>query len=264
MPKLLTACAFSLAFHVLAAIPVSSIRQPGSSLDPSIQNEVDHAARQAALWLCARQRPDGAWGDTTNRFRLTALSLLALAAADTREHSDACSRAVLWLDARATNRVEALEAHAWHLIALTRLVPDSPARTNLLARYSRFARPAAVRQASPSVRRLWSQALSAAGVADPYPIPEEPRDDDLARLAETWPGCANGNAAMWRIARLINARSDGQLMRGHRPLDWRRDLAQILINSLRCAPAGGGYWNAPTGDGQIEETAFALLTLLEL
>jgi len=263
MSKLLTACAFSLAFHVLAAIPVSSIRQSGSSLDPSIQNEADHAARQAALWLCARQQPDGAWG-ITNRFRLTALSLLALAAADKREHSDVCSRAVLWLDAHATNRVDDLEAHAWHLIALVRLVPDSPARTNLLTRYSRFAHPAA-RQASSSVRRLWSQTLSAAGVADPDSVPEEPCDaDGLARLAETWPRDLHRGADMWRIARRINARPDGQLMRDHTPLDWRRDLAQILIDTQRCESSGGGYWEAPTSDARIAETAFALLALLEL
>lgn len=263
MTKLSAALVFSLAAQVCTALPVASIRNAGDSLDPSIQNEAGRAESQAALWLTARQQPDGSWG-TSHRFRTTALALLALAANGRREQSDACSRAVLWLEANASNHISRgeIEPHAWYVIALTRLVADSPARTNLLARYARRAAPA-LNTATPDARRIWCEALALAGATNAPTAAPTPQTE-FDRIAKAWPDSTRNAAEMWRIARLINARPDGQLVLGQTPLDWRRDLAQILITAQRSDPKGGGYWDAPTEDRRIEETAFALLTLLEL
>ena len=261
MLNLLAALLFCLAPQTRAGLAVTSVRQPGASLDPSLRNETDHAARQAALWLAGRQGPDGSWG-VTNRVRLTSLALLALTAANRPEQSDACARAALWLDAHTASRVDDLEAHAWRLIALARLLPESPARTNLLARYDTLAQPL-IEKAAPSVRRLWCEARAAAGLGHATPPPDGDADS-LARLAKAWPPAATGNADAWQLARLINTCSAGQLVRNNTPLDWRRDLAQRLINAQRCDPADGGYWQAPSADAEIAETAFGLLTLLEL
>ena len=107
------------------------------------------------------------------------------------------------------------------------------------------------------------EALALAGATNAPTAAPTPQTE-FDRIAKAWPDSTRNAAEMWRIARLINARPDGQLVLGQTPLDWRRDLAQILITAQRSDPKGGGYWDAPTEDRRIEETAFALLTLLEL
>ncbi len=259
MPNLLAALTFSAALGLCAGIGVTSIRQPGASLDTSLRNEADRSVRQAAVWLAAGQNPDGSWG-ASNRVRLTSLTLLALNGSRQPGLSENSARAALWLDAHAsTNPVGDLETHAWRLLALAQSLPDTPARTALLRRFSEAARPS-VAGAPADARRLWDEALAAAGLgAAPADAP-----DRLAGLADEWPPAAAGNAAAWQIAHLINTAGNGQLLRGNAPLDWRRDLAQRLVNTQRSAPSGGGYWDAPGADARLAATAFGLLALLEL
>jgi len=261
MQNLLAALTFFAASGLGAGIGVTSIRQPGASIDASLQNEADHAVRQAAVWLAAGQNPDGSWG-SSNRVRLTSLVLLALSASRQPGFSDATARAALWLDAHATNRVCDLDTHAWRLLALTQLLPDTPARGACLLRLSASARP--LEAAAPAeARRLWSEALAAAGLGS---VPSAPPDapERLAALAADWPPAHADNATAWQLAHRINREGNGQLLRGNAPLDWRRDLAQRVVNTLRSDPAGGGYWDAAGTDGRLAETALGLLTLLEL
>ena len=261
MQNLLTALIISAALCAPAEIGVTSIRQPGASLDPSIYNEADHSARQAAVWLYAQQNDDGSWG-VSNRVRLTSITLLSLKAAGRPDHSEAIARAALWLDARATNRVVDLETHAWRLLALAQVLPDNPSRHVLLRRYADRARPSEA-EAPAEVRRLWREALMTAGLSA-APLAAAPAPGCLASLAATWPPANAGNANLWRVAHLINCAGEGQLLRGNAPVDWRRDLAQCLVNTQRSAPSGGGYWDAPDADAKLAETAFGLLALLEL
>ena len=261
MPNLLAALILSAALGSGADIGVTSIRQPGASLDTSLRNEVDHAAGQAAAWLAARQDAEGSWG-VSNRVRLTSLTLLALHASRRPGCSEATARAALWLDARATNRLDDLGAHAWRLLALAQLLPDTPARPALLRRFTDAARPLEA-EAAADARRLWAEALAAAGLG-PDPFPASDSAGRLAALAAGWPPAPADNATAWQLAHLINRAGRGQLLRGNTPLDWRRDLAQRLVNTQRKAPSDGGYWEAPDLDARLAETAFGLLALLEL
>ena len=262
MPNRLAAILLCFAFQTHAGITANAFRRPGAPLDPSLKNEADHAASQASLWLVARQAPDGSWG-TTNRVKLTSLALLALAVAGQAETSDACARAALWLDAHATNRLDRLDDHAWRLLACSFVLPDTPARPHLLARFVSFAQPL-VADAPTDARRLWSEAQAAAGLAPDAPPDASEPTDAKARLPRTWPPETSDNAELWLFAHLINRHLDGQLVREGAPLDWRRDLAQILINAQRRDPAGGGYWDAPVADAKLAQTAFGLLLLQEL
>lgn len=265
MPNLLHALIFCGALCAQAGIGVTTIRQPGAALDPSLRNEADHATRQAAAWLAARQQPDGAWG-SADRTRLTSLALLALAVSRPQQHSDACARAALWLDAPPALTNDALGTHAWRLIALAQFLPDTPARTNLLRRFAQTAQPlgAETSDATPGDRRLWREALFLAGLGSEPPAPDAHDRESLSRLAQAWPPVAADPEFAWHCARLINRAGAGQLTRGGAPLDWRRDLAQHLINTQRRATDKGGYWEAPCADAKIRATAFGLLTLQEL
>ncbi|MEI7899612.1 MAG: hypothetical protein WCK89_05125 [bacterium] len=261
MLNLLSGLICFAAFCAPAEIGVTSIRQPGASLDLSLRNETAHAVSQAALWLRAQQKADGSWG-VSNCVRLTSVILFALDASLQPGHSEATTRAALWLDTQATNRMATLETHAWLLLALSRVLPETPARTNLLQRISRVAQPL-VPHASSEDRRFWSEVQSAAGVGTPPPLPEKTRPC-LADLARTWPPKLPDTVTAWQLARLINQTGGGQLVCGNTPLDWRRDLAQRLVTTQRNVPACGGFWDAPDTDTKLAETAFGLLTLLEL
>lgn len=261
MPNLLAALTFSAAFGFSAGVGVTSIRQPGASLDASLRNESDHAVQQAAVWLIACQNTDGSWGKT-NQVRLTSLALLALGVARPSDPAESTVRAALWLDSYATNRVSDLDTRAWRLLALAQALPDSPARSAALRRFSDAGRLFEA-EASADARRLWSEALAAAGLGD-IPLPAPDATNRLSCLAATWPPRRSDNAAVWQLAHLINRVGNGQLVRGNTPLDWRRDLAQRLVNTQRSAPSGGGYWDAPDTDAKLVETAFGILTLLEL
>ena len=94
--------------------------------------------------------------------------------------------------------------------------------------------------------------------------PSSDATNRLATLASEWPSAFSGNANAWQIARLVNRTGNGQLLHDNLPLDWRRDLAQRLINTQRSAPSNGGYWEAPDPESRLCETAFGLLTLIEL
>lgn len=262
--NLLAALIFCISPALRAELGVNAIRQPGSSLDTSLRNEADHAVRQAAAWLAARQNADGSWGNT-NRVRLTSLALFALRSSRQPQLSEQQARAALWLDRHGTNRLDSLDTYAWRLLALAAVLPETVARTNLLRRFA--AAPSQLtRRATDEARQLWDEALSAAGLAPDLPEPAPPAARDrLAREAAAWPPHEQlSPACAWRLAHLINRAGGGQLVRDNAPLDWRADLAQRLINSQRRAAGSGGFWGARTGEDTIAETSFGILALLEL
>ena len=259
--NLLTALFFCGTFGLRAEVAVTPVRQPGAPLDTSLRNEADHAVRQAALWLAARQQPDGSWG-ASNRVRLTSLALSALKAAVLPAHTEPCARAALWLDGTATNRTDDLGAHAWRLLALTLALPETPGRAPFLRRLAQRA-PAEGNGASAGDQAFWREAVAAAGLA-PTPPPESDASNRLARAAAAWPPQLACNSAVWQLARLVNRAGSGQLLRGGQPLDWRADLAKHVINAQRRDSGGGGFWEARDADQRIEETAFGILALKEL
>ena len=252
---------FCAGMPVRADVTIAPVRQSGAPLDPSLRNEAGHAMRQAADWLAAHQNADGSWGGT-NRVRLTSLALLALSVSHHPALSEPCARAALWLDRDATNRLDCLETQAWRLLALVSALQNTPGRTNVLCRFAKTANIHT--DANNETARFWAEALAAAGLAPPPAEPTGARDR-LAHVADTWPPpSALSTTTAWQLAHLINRTGGGQLVRGNTPLDWRTDLTQRLINTQRRASDHGGYWTAPTRDGTIAETAFGLLTLLEL
>lgn len=250
-----------------ATVDVTPVRQAGYALGPSLRNEADHAVREGADWLAARQNPDGSWGGPANRVRLTALVLLSLQQAGENTHADACVRAALWLDGTATNALPDLAAHAWRLLAVSRMLAASPSRTRLLKRLSDRARTTQA-TASADMLALWREALETAGLETPAaPSSRKPAPgarSALAAIADAWPQVPADNARAWRLVRLINREGDGHLLRNGQPLDWRTDLARSLISRQRRDSAGGGFWEAPNPDGKLAETAFGILTFSDL
>ena len=259
--NLLTALFFCGALGLRAEIAALPVRQPGASLDTSLRNEADHAVRQAALWLAARQQPDGSWG-VSNRVRLTSIVLFALKVSSQPAYSEPCARAALWLDSTATNRTDDLGTHAWRLLALALALPETPGRTPFLRRLAERA-PSDGCGASAGGQTLWREAAAAAGLAQPPP-PESDASNRLARAAAAWQPPLDCNRAAWQLARLINRAGNGQLLRGNEPLDWRAGLAKTVINTQRRDSGGGGYWEAQNSDLMLAETAFGILALTEL
>jgi hypothetical protein len=243
----------------LAATPM---RQPGASLDTSIRNEADHAIRQAARWLADRQHPDGSWGES-NRVELTALALFALSGARQPDQSGPSARAALWLNTTATNRLDRLGVHAWRLLALALVLPASPERIPFLRRLALQAPAGPQDAAAPADRALWHEALALAGLGPP-PVPEPDAADRLARAAAAWPPPFADTRTTWLFARLVNRAANGMLLHGKEPIDWRKSVAGQLVSTQKKDPRGGGFWAADTPDGQLAETAYGILCLLEL
>jgi len=260
-PFFMLVCCAALAQNERAVMPV---RLPGTSLDTSLRNEADRAIRQSVRWLAARQQADGAWG-VTNRVRVTALVVTALAAASCPEGDSARARATLWLGGTAATPLTSLGDHAWRLLALSLALPETPGRHAYLHDLARRAQPAAT-GASADDSRLWREALSQAG--QEAPTVSESKDEEsralLAHAAAAWPPALDGTRALWRLARMINRSAGGQLLRGQTPLDWRNHMANRLITAQKNDPDGGGFWSAATPDRQLAETAYGILGLLEL
>ena len=262
----------ALAFCVTALradIAVPPMRRlPGSSLDTSVRNEADRAIRQAARWLADRQQADGSWGGESNRVQHTSLALSALAALAAAnqpdpEYSDTIARAAVWLGGTETNRLDTLGDHAWRLIALSLAVPELPARQQLLRRLAEQAAHTK-ENASADDLQLWREARNQARI---HPTPLPVYDCAIGVRAQViceWSKPLADNLAAWRLAHLINYADTSPFMNDGTPIDWRTHIAERLINSQKSDPRGGGYWPAGTPDRQLAETAYGLLSLLEL
>ena len=263
MKNLLAALIISAGAGFGASIGVTTIRQAGAPLDPSLRNEVEHAVDLAAEWLAAHQNTDGSWGPETNRIARTSVALLALTARASR-HSDTCARAAVWLDGHRPSTNELFAAHAWRVIALLSVAPDTPAGTNLTRRLLQEALPHAPGTNDWLVGQLlWNDALALAG-QPPRPVPATAAQILKTATREWPPADSLPPACLWPHAYLINRLAGGMLSRDGEPLDWRRDIAQILINTQRRDPAGGGFWGASESSDRVWQTAFGILTLGEL
>ncbi len=244
---------------------LAHIRQYGASLDTSLRNEATHAMTQTLDWLLAQQLANGEW-QSSNSVQSTSLVLCTLYATNqNRLHSDAATRAALWLNQSITNQIPDLETHAWRLLALSLTLPQNVTQTvwlNKLARQADFA----ARTASEDTRRFWHRVRVSVGLEASSDTGENRSDQEqLAELAKTWPPTPYPPAEqLWQLAQLINRVGAGQLVYENTPRDWRTDLARYLINSQRYASIGGGYWLAPAQHDPIIENAFCILTLLEL
>jgi hypothetical protein len=152
------------------------------------------------------------------------------------------------------------------VIALLSAVSEPQARASLAQRLFQASQACVQPTNAPFFRReLWDDARALAG-EPPAPPPEKGFASwQLSQLAANAQRLQTGCAyCRWRDVRLINRAGQGALERDGAPLDWRRDVAQGLINALRRDPAGGGYWDKEEGDARILQTAFGVLTLLEL
>lgn len=265
MPKLASALIFSFALSVWSQLSVTSIRQPGASLDPSVRNETEHAVDLATAWLAAHQNSDGSWGSETGCVWRTSVALLALTAR-TSLHSDACARAAVWLDSHAPSAADSSDTHAWRAIALLSVVPDPLARAKLAQRLLQESQAYVQPTNAPFFSRaLWDDARALAGEPPAPPPEQELVRRQLGELASNAQRLQNGAAfCRWRDARIVNRLGHGILESDGHPLDWRRDVAQGLISAQRRDPSGGGYWGSEEGDARLLQTAFGVLTLMEL
>ena len=240
-------CALGL---ILSAFPLFAESFSERAIGVSIGNEMVYAMEQAIDWTLARQGEDGAWGSGTNLYRTTTLLRAALLALRQPEATNACAKAGSRLSARPIPADQPLDAYAWHL-----LTEKDPAT---LAAIREAAKPR-LAAAPPDERRIWRDAASAKGIPVDTPNGSPP-------ATPPWPIAKTASCrAIWLAARTINrdfkgviAGPDGE------PVNWRRILAERLVSAQRRAGTGG-YWPArDAGESDLTETAFALLTFLEL
>jgi len=255
-------------FHVQcrAQLQATVIRQPGASLDLSIQNEVDHAVQLSAQWIVRQQQGDGAWGVGTRRHALTAMGVIALHATQLSSVTPALQRGVEWLEKNvpATDEKQ-LSTLAWYLLAVSLTMPESAERSDIVSRVFTNGTTRVEGASSVSVA-LWDEAVMAAKLGDEKEaiVPAASATNQLEKLAASWPVVATNPETVWRLARLINRAADGRLVYHGAVLDWRVDLARGLLGAFRKDPAGGGYWDAKTEEGRLQATFFGIFALREL
>ena len=255
--------------HGAAGVDIVAVRQPGTSLDTSVRNEVDNARRLAAEWLIVRQQPDGSWGGTNCNTVLTPMVWLALKSAESAVDAVRRDRAVVWLDSQPLAPSTSLDVYTWRLLVVAQALPDSPERqTRVKALLDAMETPndrALFGRAGEYSRRLRWEVVLPFCVAPAKPSPyDEEAQRMLVTVAQDYPLDTQNPETFWHFARLINRYGKGVWVRGTEALDWRNDFAQTLINAQRKDPTGGGYWNAGTDDDKIRATAFALLALREI
>lgn len=199
-----------LCGSVWAQLTPVVVKVAGAELDLSIRNEVDHAQRQAALYLAHEQGEDGGWGQS-NRLYTTALVLCALSTVRQDEFSESRARAALWLDQSVTNKLDGeatLSAHAWRLLALTQVLAASGERREFLGNLrERGARVTA--GATVEAQHFWQEALAEAGVGE-MPTVSCAMSNSWRVVQERWPAVVGGSASAWRAARLINQLGEGR------------------------------------------------------
>lgn len=248
-----------------AQLQATAIRQPGSSLDLSIQNEVDHAVQLSAQWIIKQQHDEGAWGTDRNRHLATAMGVVALHAAQLSSAAPALQRGIAWLE---DNEPDADEKHlatlAWYLLALSLATPESAERDDIMNRIFTNG-TARVEGACSRDVTLWNEAVMAAKLGDDkVPLSADSAPNQLEKLASSWPVVATDPETVWRLARLINRAADGRLLYHGAVLDWRVDLARGLLSVFRKDPVGGGYWDSKTEEGRLFATFFGVFALREL
>lgn len=293
------------AAPILVAGPVAGTRpirttgpRSDGPLPVSLQNEVDAATDRGRAWLLVTQNANGSWGTNRNA-RPTAVALLTLAHEASNAGTTAVLRAAQWLASpAATNQAPAfdLEDASWRETALGAVLPPDPARTQAFLatvaqtanRGSAFARMLARDLAVAAPTGTCSQALGGRSGgslffvcldAMPDARSSGAASDVLAELAAQWNHLLTeklpshgATQRYWVYARFINRAGGGTLAdRRGRVLDWRSDLARVLVATQTSTPEhpGCGFWHSgPPSDGwpsdPVVETAFALLTLDEL
>ncbi len=286
----------SFAASGVSTSPLERWRQGGGPLPISLRNESRAAAMRAREWLLRHQASTGDWGDV----RTTSLATLACLLTEGFDPTPAVDRALAHL-ATATVAQDAAdepEAFAWRTIALAVAGPRAPqpVPAAFLAAMTATNRlppniwltvvealqlfPQGREMQPPSLVPLKEAALEIAWLA-PGPLSTE----SSARMGETLAGqwtssglrsWRTGEAwRAWRLARAINLRLGGQIVRKDNgeeaPLDWRSEMARHWIGRQRIDPLGGGFWPSvttsppPTDPGAtLRETAYAILLLQEL
>jgi hypothetical protein len=303
LPWMAIAWVFATVPVVVADPPAAPgpIRTTGPRSDGpvsvSLQNEVDAATDRGRAWLLATQNADGSWG-TNRSARLTAVALLALAHGSSNAGTTAVHRAAQWLASPAATNAPAsdLEDQAWRETALGAVLPPDPARTRTFLTTVAHAANRGSALAFMLVRDLAASAptgscsLVQSGRAggslffvclDAMPAARSSvsANDVLADLAAQWDDLlteklpSRGTSERyWVYARFINRAGGGTLAdRRGRVLDWRNDLARVLVATQTLSPdrPGCGYWHTQPPSTEwasdpVAETAFALLTLDEL
>jgi len=104
----------------------------------------------------------------------------------------------------------------------------------------------------------------------------------LETTLASYPRVSADPETLWLLSHAINQQHKGLLLRKSEVLDWRNDLAQLLLGSHRKDPAGGSYWDPvcttkccpaastalPPSEAlmaaRIRATAFGLLALKEI
>ena len=226
--------------------------QPGSTVGVSMGNEMVFAMQQSLDWLASQQRPDGSWG-VDGDDRLTALIAFTLQSLRQPESDASLKRACQWLDRRAVTNEPPLDACAW------RLLLDGQGNQAFRKQLVGFG-DKGYANAEWFEQRLWLQTRKKLSLAtDNFTAPKIPE--------VKWPlGKDLTFREVWEFARTVNQDREIEILDDNgKPVNWRKSIVQRLITTQRRDFTGtGSYWAASGKASAMEQTAFALLLMLEL
>lgn len=263
--KINTILRLLLVFTGLAGIaqqslPLRKFREPGDSLDISIQQELDRAVDLGIGWIKTKQSLEGSWG-VCSKLETTALCALALASQNDLTLSDTLQAAVQYIkripeDQSPTN----FSAVAWSAAALR-----VTATTGCIAEQNcaRLEKPEVPLSALDTIlRREMLLGLCLLEPDEALLTASKEHYSSLARQLDT-----EGSAMlqMWLDARVINRVGEGQLLntQGQR-VDWRRIFARKIISTQKIDVIGGGFWPGVNDSMTLQNTALAILISKEL
>lgn len=240
-------------------LPLRKFREPGDSLDISIQQEVDRAVDLGIGWIQAQQNIDGSWG-WSNKLETTAICALALASQSNLELTNTLHAALHYIVSRSgEQRFEDFSAIAWSAAAL-RITGTTGCATEQSCAWLKNPKAPLL----PVDASLQRELVLGLDLLEPDEAELAASQVHYSLLAQELNAENIGMLQMWLDARVINRVGKGQLINHGQRVDWRRVFARKIISTQKIEPLGGGFWSGASNSKVLQNTALAILILKEL